>query len=210
MLQLRRIRASDLEELFVMRNDPEVYRWCRQYAPLHWDRHLEWYEWQAKDPKTEMFSIFNDSVLVGVCGLTDIDYINRRAEFSLYIGRSYQNLGLGKKSLIELFRFGFNTLGLNRIWGESFDHNPAIKIFESIGMELDGVRRDHYFRNGNFICAHLYSISAANFKRLSDASKQDNDVIDAIGLCINRSDRRLKEPRETFDTHYKAAVSRPD
>lgn len=171
---LRRIKQSDLETLFNMRNDPLTYMWCRQYAPLHWTKHEEWYEWQAKDPHTEMFAITYDAdvsdPVLGVCGLTSIDYINSRAEFSLYIGKRYQGDGYGRQALQQLFSFGFNTLGLNLIFGETFEGNPAAKMFEEIGMEKEGVRRDFYKRGGRFIGATLYSLRAADFNPLRFAS----------------------------------------
>lgn len=165
-MKLRRIEESDLKQLFEWRNDPDVYYWCRQYAPLHWAEHVAWFERQARDPKLQMFVMEDDTKAVGVCGLTDIDMVNRRAEFSLYIGREYQGRGYAKPILVELFKWGFNSLGLNVIWGETFDENPAAKIFEKLGMEKEGTRRDFYFRNGRFIDAHLYSIRATDFNRL--------------------------------------------
>ena len=91
LLGLRRIRKTDLTVLFDARNDPGVYKWCRQYAPLHWSGHEAWYNWQATSKDCEMFAVerldsgYNLSDPVGVCGLTSIDYINSRGEFSLYI-----------------------------------------------------------------------------------------------------------------------------
>ena len=145
-----------------------VYTWCRQFAPLHWDDHVSWAKKQVDDPKIEMFVLEDevDNIAVGVCGLTDIDMVNRRAEFSLYIGPEHWHRGYAAAGLKALFSWGFNSLNLNRIWGESFDGNPAIKLFEKLGMEKEGTRRDFYFRNGRFIDAHLYSISAADFNRL--------------------------------------------
>lgn len=166
-MKLRRIKEGDLAKLFEWRNKPEVYRWCRQFAPLHWESHLAWYAKQVADPKIEMFVIeADDDKMVGLCGLTDIDLVNRRAEFSLYIGPEFWHRGYAFGGLTQLFSWGFNSLGLNRIFGETFRDNPAAKIFERLGMENEGIRRDHYFRNSNFIDAYLYSISAADFNRL--------------------------------------------
>lgn len=176
-MHLRRIRQSDLGVLFDMRNDPAVYEWCRQYAPLHWKRHEEWYEWQAKDPHTEMFVIETFQEVVGCCGLTSIDLMNSRAEFSLYIGKQYQGRGYGKEALRALFNFGFNTLGLNSIFGETFEGNPAAKMFEAIGMEKEGVRRDYYRRAGRFIGATLYSLRASDFDPLRLTTKQKDFTI---------------------------------
>lgn len=175
LLQLRRINDKDLAKLFEWRNDADIYKWCRQFSPLHWQDHNAWYVKQAKDPKIEMFAIDVSQEIVGVCGLTDIDLVNRRAEFSLYIGRKYQGRSYSKGALDELFSWGFNYLGLNRIWGESFDGNPAIGMFKSFGMDFEGLRKDFYYRDGHFIDAHLYSIGASDFNRLHALGTQGTE-----------------------------------
>lgn len=164
-MKLRRILESDYETLFRWRNDPRIYEWCRQNSPLHWDKHLDWCRAQARDPRLDMFVMLGDSGNpVGVCGLTDICLINRRAEFSLYIGPEHQGNGYAYRGLEKLLEHGFDTLGLNRIYGETFDGNRAQNIFEKMGMVCEGVRRDFYFRCGRFVNAKLYSISCGEFR----------------------------------------------
>jgi RimJ/RimL family protein N-acetyltransferase len=70
---------------------------------------------------------------------------------------------LAKKALKMLFKFGFDDLNLHLIWGETFDGNPACALFERIGMEKEGTRRDFYFKEGKFISCHLYSITSDQF-----------------------------------------------
>lgn len=189
-VKLNRLTESDLTFIFNCRNEPEVFKWCRQNAPLHWKNHVEWFEWQRKDPSTEMFGVWScrdhiphhyygpvwtdvpegrqqsDDFLVGVCGLTGIDKVNGRAEFSLYVAPNHWNRGFGQGALKTLFGWGFRALRLNRIWGETFDGNGAASLFSKLGMEHEGTRLEAYYRDGDFINAHLYSISAAAFNDL--------------------------------------------
>lgn len=95
---------------------------------------------------------------MGVCGFTGIDLVNRHAEFSLYIAPTFWGQGYGKKALQSLVSHGFNSYGFQVIWGESFAHNPATKMFVQLGFMHEGIRRNLYFREGKFIDAHLYSI----------------------------------------------------
>lgn len=163
-ISLRRIKPEDLAPAFEARNDPSVYTWCRQNAPLHWANHLDWYNWQAKEPSVSMFTIELGSSFAGVCGLTDIDLVNSRAEFSLYISPKRQRAGLGENALILLLDYGFDVLGLNRIWGEVFDGNDkALHIFKKLGFLKEGIRREFYYRGGRHIDAHLVSINRAGF-----------------------------------------------
>jgi len=167
-MKLRRLESADLSQMLMWRNDKDIYQWCRQNSPLHWAEHVVWYEKQAKDLSLSMFAITYGSVFVGVCGLTDIDMVNRRAEFSLYIGTEHQKKGFGAEALKLLFKHGFYDLGLNRIWGETFDGNPAMSMFIKLGMVHEGTRQEHYYKNGNFIDAHIVSIGRKQFDSVLD------------------------------------------
>jgi RimJ/RimL family protein N-acetyltransferase len=107
---------------------------------------------------------------VGVCGLTDIDYLVGKAEFSLYVAPSMQGKGLGKKGLKALFNLGFQVFNLNLIWGETFDKNPAYKMFLDLGMVYDGTRRQFYYKDGKYIDAHLISITKEEFNSWNKSS----------------------------------------
>lgn len=173
-MKLRRIAEADLPTLFEQRNNPDIYKWCRQHSPLHWENHVAWYKAQAKDQSLSMFVLEIRGVIVGVCGLTSIDMVNRRAEFSLYIDADYHGKGFGKYALGLLLDHGFNALGLNRIWGESFSNNEkALGMFKSLGFEVEGVRRDFYFRDGHYIGATLVSIGRDSFYHLRALSSPE-------------------------------------
>lgn len=161
-ISLRRIEYADLGKLFEWRNDPRIMKWTRQHMPLHMEDHIEWYEWQRKDTKTEMFAVDADG-LAGVAGLTDIDMVNRRAEFSLYIDPDQHGKGLGESSLRGLLRYGFRNINLNSIWGEAFEKNPAMYLFRKVGMTQTGFRRSFYYRNGRYLNAHMFGILKSEF-----------------------------------------------
>lgn len=163
------INEDDLMTLRSYRNEWSIRRWCRQIGLISEVDQLGWWAELAEDSTRKMFAIKDPSysdgkVPVGVCGLTSIDHINRRAEFSLYIAPQFQKKGLARKALKMLFNFGFDELNLNIIWGETFDGNPAIKLFEKMGMVKEGTRRDFYFKEGRFIDAHLYSLKKSDIK----------------------------------------------
>ena len=140
------------------RNDPAIYKWCRQKTVISDLEHEQWFDTQSKDHKIQMFGINHGASLVGVCGFTDIDNFNRRAEFSLYIAPSFHGRGYGETALKTLIAHGFMDLGFNCIWGETFDGNRAAATFEKVGMKKEGTRREFYFKNGRMIDCHLYSI----------------------------------------------------
>jgi RimJ/RimL family protein N-acetyltransferase len=149
-----------------LRNDPEIWKWCRQYTLINQAEHAAWEESQQKDPTIKMYGIMDYekyqqktvSYMVGTGGLTSIDKHNQSAEFSLFIAPEHQREGYGRKALQTLITHGFRDHNLRRIWGESFEGNPAQKMFEKIGMELDGTLRKSYFLDGKFVDSHIWSI----------------------------------------------------
>lgn len=167
-ISLASLERKDIAKLRVWRNDWRILMWTRQYDLLNEVEHEAWFERQAIDPTIRMYGVElrveGQRMLVGVCGLTSIDKHNRRAEFSLYIGPEYQNRGYGRQALRLLVAHGFDNLGLNVIWGETFDKNPAAKMFSAVGMQQEGTRRQFYWRDGRFIDAHLYSVTRDEWK----------------------------------------------
>lgn len=162
MITLGPLIYDNLELYRSWRNDYEIWKWCRQNDYINEQAHQKWFDRSCESKSIKMYEILCDKKepkCVGVCGLTDIDMLNRRAEFSLYINPKYQSLGYGKNALKALLKHGFLHYGFQTIWGETFDGNPASSSFEKIGMKKDGTRRNFYFREGRFIDCHLYSIT---------------------------------------------------
>lgn len=172
------------EHIRQWRNDSRVWQWCRQHKLISdWDQE-HWFEGQARDPSIQMYAIVVENKIAGVCGFTSIDLINRRAEFSLYIDPELGGKGIATRAIKTLFAHGFRNWGFNSIWGETFDGNPAARLFSRIGMTKDGVRRQFYFRDGKFIDAHLYSFLSSEFSILfpigddSGSEKRSTSFID--------------------------------
>lgn len=160
------LRQDNLGEYYADRNDSAIWQWCRQNDLLKIGDHIEWFNRVTKDcPKIKMYEIVEPETFnyLGVCGLTDIDMTNSRAEFSLYISRDKQRKGYAEAALKTLFCHGFMNLNLNQIWGETFDENPAIDLFKKIGMHYDGTRREFYFRQGRYIDCHILSLLRSDF-----------------------------------------------
>ena len=158
-VSLKPLAAESLTKILAWRNDQRIFRWCRQCEPISESAHRAWFESIHSAGDIKMFGIHSgESELIGVCGLTSIDWINRRAEFSLYISPEHHGKGCGESALRRLLRVGFSVFNLNCIWGESFEGNPAVETFKRVGFHFEGKRRSFYFREGKYIDANLWSI----------------------------------------------------
>jgi len=189
-----------VEYLNSRRNDHRIRDWCRQVGLIDEYQQDKWYQKISEDPKIRMYLIRhkdkdNGLVCVGVCGFTDIDHLNQRAEFSCYIFTNEQGNGYATKALQTLFKHGFDDLNLNMIWGETFDGNPAVDLFtKKLGMLLEGTRRNFYYKKGKFLDAHLLSISREEFRNVSLPTAIEFNPYDAHHFCDCASDH-LKDYR---------------
>lgn len=171
-LELKPLDSTDIGLIRAWRNDFRIWKFCRQSDLISDAEQVKWFNSLTDDKTVKMYKLVvttpDTSGTVGVAGFTSIDYRNSRAEFSLYLAPEMHGKGLGRDFLKILLAHGFNNLGLNLIWGESFDGNPATKIFESLGMTKEGTRRQFYFKDGKRTDAHLYSITRDEWHARND------------------------------------------
>ena len=144
----------------IWRNSPEVMAYTRGSELLSEKDQERWLERIENDKSIQMFGIqltdmtadaieFRENV--GTCGLCSISMIHRTAEWSLLIGPEYQGKGYATEAFRLLLNYGFNQIGLQRIWGEIFVNNEASKhIAEKFGFKEEGRLRKTYFKNGEY------------------------------------------------------------
>lgn len=160
-VSLFQIDETDLDDLKNWRNNHSIWRWCRQNDLISDYAQKRWYERINTDPTIRMFIIQSQEDvpnLIGVCGLTDIDLIHRRAEFSLYIAPEFQGRAFSKPALRTIVDYGFKELNLIKIWGETFSDNKAYDMFLKMGFTEEGRRKDHYFKDGKYCDAILVAM----------------------------------------------------
>lgn len=165
------------EKQMSWRNDPAIMQFTRQSKILT-QRDMElWRDRISLDDTIQMFGIeidvkgtdsyqprsskfeYKDTANAGTCGLTSISMIHRHAEWSLLIGPEYQGKGYGKAALKLLLEYGFNHLGLNRIWGEIFETNEkCLNMAEKMGFTREGKLRKSYFKEGTWINSIIVSM----------------------------------------------------
>jgi ribosomal-protein-alanine N-acetyltransferase len=111
--------------------------------------------------KTVDFAITHcqEGFLIGGISLNNIDRQSEHAEIGYWIGKSYWGRGYATEAAQAVLRYGFDTLGLNRIHARHFARNPASgRILRKIGMKHEGYRRQHFKKWGKFEDWELYGI----------------------------------------------------
>lgn len=161
-VNLRSLEIDDLGILKKWRNDKITRNHTREYRLLNMINQKHWFETIHKDnpPKFLMFGVTDKrKKLVGVCGLTYIDWKNRHCEISiiLYL-KNWQKTKEAKETISLLINYGFGELNMRRLWVEIFDTVPEnIKLFESLNFHREGILRDKLWRQKKWHNSYVYS-----------------------------------------------------
>lgn len=171
---LRALEHSDLRQLRDWRNNAQMRRNFREYRELNMHDQEQWFNnICCGNKKYCMFGIVsrneiytdNNKIgageLIGVCGLTNIDWLIRSAELSFYIGADdiYADDIIAKDSVEIMINYAFDSLNLNKVWAELYDFDfKKIQILESLKMKRDGELRDNAFDNGCYHNSYIYSL----------------------------------------------------
>jgi len=165
---LTAINEDSLEQLREWRNSPKLKQYFREYREISDVSQKRWYEnYVLNDCQQIHFEIHVNRTkkMVGYCCLTGINWINKTAEFSIYLGDSTSyGHGYGIDALNLLLNHAFNDVNLNKIWGEVFVNNPAINLFKKIGFLEEGLLKQHHYKNGEFRDSHIIGLLACDWQ----------------------------------------------
>lgn len=173
---LRKIEKNDLALLKEWRNRENYRKHFREYREINDDDQLKWYDkYVLNDPGTLMFAVVDlkTDEVIGACGLCYINWVQRNADLSLYIGKDNIYIDTNKDGfswdcMNTLFKYAFGELNLHKIWTEIYVFDESKKeLFEKFGMNQDGVLRDNYFYDGKFVNSYIYSILQEEFQKLN-------------------------------------------
>lgn len=105
---------------------------------------------------------------IGNIYLTDIDYKNRNAGYSIIIGeKEYWGKGLAKESLMIILKHAFINLGLVRVYARYLKDNLApINVAKKCGFKEEGILRKAVLKNGEYQDIKIMSIIREDFDQL--------------------------------------------
>ena len=154
---LRELSRADLPRINAWRADRNVvdslggaFRYVGLEADDNW-----FSQYQASRANAVRLAICESAShdIVGAVYLLGIDWLNRSAELSVWIGdRSHQGKGAGRFACTQLLRHAFIDLNLHRIHLTALASNDrAIKLYQSIGFVEEGRLRQVVFKNGQYL-----------------------------------------------------------
>ncbi|MDE1818803.1 MAG: GNAT family N-acetyltransferase [Thaumarchaeota archaeon] len=173
LVTFRALEEDDLPKMRDWRNSKYVKRTTREYQLLNMFNQKSWFEslHKQRPPRDIMFSILNKKgKLIGVCGLTYIDWKNRHSEISIYLeGEKWQYKNETRDALKILISYAFGEINLHKVFAEIYSFViETIHLYESMGFHKDGVLRDNVWRSGRWWNSFVYSTLDVEFKNEKD------------------------------------------
>lgn len=111
-----------------------------------------------------------DGALLGAIGLT-IESGHCRAELGYWVGKPFWGNGYCTEAARAVLRYGFETLGLNRIQASHLGRNPASsRVIRKIGMKHEGTRPQHVRKWGKFEDIEEYGMLKSDWEVLRKQS----------------------------------------
>lgn len=172
---LRFAQESDLNDYFSFLHDPEMKRLTGSQVEFTRDEIADWIRKisvKHNDRVDFMIVLKRTNELLGEVVLNEIDLINRSANIRIGIqGTQHRGKGYGTEAMIQMLRYGFNTLKLHRIHLGVYTFNPrAIHVYEKIGFKREGLQRDALYIDGKYHDMITMAILEDEFRLLHETS----------------------------------------
>lgn len=172
-IYLRAFNEKDVNENYIkwinsqkLSNHIEANRFPNTLSDLK-----QYYVKQKKSKNSVLLAIClkKNNQHIGNCSLTNIDWINRRAQYGRLIGIKNSNTkGCGTETLKLLQEYAFNKLNLNSIWtGVSEKNLASIKSNLKAGMKKVGNFPESIFYSGKLVGMVCFCITKKQFKKIN-------------------------------------------
>lgn len=185
-------------------------------------------ESQKIAPRTNFdFAVIDKStgLLIGTAGIRIQDAESLVGDFGYILHSAHWGQGLGTQVAQAIVVFGFQELGLHRIWATCRPQNIAsARVLEKAGLKCEGYLRENKRIRGTWTDSYLYAITHADFnpvKAEKTRSKSDsattitireariedaNILAEAERKITNTAGLLVSKPHELLDESFKQKI----
>jgi len=170
---LRALSIDDLPFTHKWHSDKALYQTLvGPFRDVSLEAEREWLQNKTKYSLQEvnlMICLRENNQPIGTISVREIDGISRKGHLTgIFIGETEQrNKGYGTEALHLMMRHCFYDLGLNRVWTYILEENQSsLKIFKKCGFKIEGLLRQHAFKEGVYKNVVVVGLCADQFLEL--------------------------------------------
>lgn len=154
-VKLRGLEFEDLALLHEWMNNFDILRNLLRIDPSINYLTEKWFE-NINADKTKKIMAIEDVLsgkFIGCVGVNNIDCIDRKAEFYIYIGDlEFRGKHFAETSAGLFVRYMFDYYNLNKIYLHVREDNlPAINLYKKMGFKQEGLLREEKYIDGKYI-----------------------------------------------------------
>ena len=158
---LRPPELSDADSIARYANNRRVWLGLRDRMPHPYSLEdaREFIERSGKlDPPT-VFAVTLDSEAIGMVGIEiQQDVFRHSGEVGYWLGEPFWKKGLATEAVERLTAYGFEDLGLARLYSQAFGSNPGSRrVLEKAGYHLEGTLKNGAVKDGQLLDVFLYA-----------------------------------------------------
>lgn len=170
-LILNRPEKNDLEEFYIQINSSEDFAKnltsiTFPFTPEQTERWLEQCNEGYETGESLRLAIREKNIgkLIGTIGI-HVDKKHHKAEVGYWLGKEFWSKGYLTEALRAVIDFGFKELNLNKIFATHYLYNlGSERVMQKSGMVLEGLQKQEYLQNGEFLDVKRYAILKEDFK----------------------------------------------
>lgn len=154
LIYLRPMTDADTENIIKWRNSDAVRKRFIYQALFTKESHENWIRTMIDTGKAVQMIIYlkDGDVPVGSVYIRDLDMVNRKGEYGIFIGEeSARGKGVGTAAAKLITKYAFEDLQLHRLFLRVFaDNMQAIKSYEKAGFSREAYLKDDVCIDGEF------------------------------------------------------------
>lgn len=174
-IYFRAFEHSDLSFINTLRNEDILYQSTtgnKYYVSSEYDK--KWIEDKIFNNYHQLYLMIcckQTNNPVGYTSASNIDYINRKAEWGMIISSEYLNGGFGTEAGHLFLDHLFGELGLNMIYAYVRQDNKASnKIPGKFGFTHDGVIRDFVYKQNRYHNVNIYTLLKSEHEKRKESN----------------------------------------
>jgi ribosomal-protein-serine acetyltransferase len=167
-IHLRAPQTSDAEAVceLVSRNYSHLRTFMEWAKPDYSiDDARQWIDRDIGNAHAMNFLICRGGEILGTIGFASFDRDANVTEIGYWIDAGEQGKGIVSRAARRLVDIAFTDLGMNRVQIRcAADNLRSAAIPEKLGFKLEGVQRQHVFRDGKIYDFRIYGLLRAEWK----------------------------------------------
>lgn len=172
-LNLRVPTAADIPQIANYANNPKIEEMTLSLPyPYHAKDAISWinmaYE-GFEDGSSFKFVIDlqPNTGFIGCIGL-EVEQRFNRAELGYWVAEPYWNQGYASEAVRAVLKFGFENVGLNKVYATHYLKNPASgKVMTKNGMIKEGKLKEHVRKGDQYLTVIQYRLTQKEYDSLT-------------------------------------------